>query len=516
MNHLKNLLLCLTTIMLHGNVQTQNVDFKQIDAATAKTLEIDDEKGLKIVSYNSEPGKTEIVYDKGDGKEIKKTVTYDKKFMLSPRLIFGKIYFLNRDFKKDVISHTIAEYDIETNKLGAPKDIFTVSSKSEPLWSYIPILVSENGKYFAITVEPGKKASTTTATYFYTSGKAIAVIDANLKVLYQVEIPYQFEEKDFTYDIVNTLGNDGTWYMFGMQYTGKGDSKQAQYGVFETTPDGKTSEFQKLDFDKNYISDLNTHFSGNKLIQYGIWSNSFEEETLSGSFYMELNLQTMKTENEQYTTFTTAQLNQFNYAMNASKIEKKGSVEGIVPITLINWPGQLGNGNYVAVYRRQEKTSLEGYDIAIGSILVSQYGPESKDMINTIIPIDQHSPGQLNFFEVKAAILKNNIVVVFNDNQANENITTSGEPKFYDPLPLKTNTTATFAAVVNEKGEYKRFKLASLTSENVIFQNLKVTTDENLVIVKMKEDPKKIVDNMEFFLEQDDESLKSYLLEVKD
>jgi len=365
-----------------------------------------------------------------------------------------------------------------------------------------------------MSANPGKKVQTSTSTIFYQTGKATAVIDKDLNLLYQVEFPFMYGEKEFNYDVANVLTDDGSWYYFGIQYTGKGDEKTGEYGYFETTPDGKTSEFKKVGFDKNYISEVYTEIVGDKLIQYGLWSKTFNLKTMSGTFYLEMDIKAqVKINVQQFTEFTTEELSQFIYNLNKSKVEKNGSISGIVPIVLEGDSGKFENGNYVSVFKRAERTFLQGYDISIGSILVAQYGPKSTDMINTIVLINQQTPGQINFFSIGATLIDDKVVVLFNDHQSNANITTTGEPKLYDPVPLKTSTTASYAVIINSTGEAKRFKLASLSEENIIFKKLSPLKSENGIVVMMKEDPKVIEKN--YNVSGDDE-LKSYLLEIQD
>lgn len=306
------------------------------------------------------------------------------------------------------------------------------------------------------------------------SSTVFSVLDYDLNLLYSVNLPFEYSEKEFKYDVANYFTEDGTWYRFGIKYEGKGDEKKGIYGCFITTPEGNTSPFKPISFDSDkFISDINLDFEGDKLIQYGIWSNIEGSNEMSGTYYIEYDANNLNVVTKQIKTFDNSDLVKFIYLSGAEKkIDKRQSVNGMEYVYFSDGGHQFENGNYVAVYRRKVKSLKSDYSYELGSILIATFGPKSDQMTANIVKLNQNGPGTRAGFECGATFMNNQVIIIFNDNIGNANITTDGDPKVFEPYPGQTKTIATFAIFINENGVIKREQILSYSADNLFFHQM--------------------------------------------
>lgn len=412
----------------------------------------------------------------------------------------NQFYFVRSEFAKDVYDYYCMPYDYLTNQTSAPVKVLSTASKSDPTWFSEKQFNSTNNKFKAIRINPGNKSSgSAAASYaatYSSSSTVISVIDSKLKVLYTKELAFEFDDKDFKYDVSNLLGDDGTWYWFGIKYSGKGDTKSGQYGCYITNPEGNTTSFIPIDFDKGYINDVNNVIIDDKLIQYGTWSIDDQSNTLSGSFYMELDLKTLKVLNLQTSTLSGEDLAKFVFTPALkNKVEKKMFINGIDYVFLNSTKQQFDDGRYFAVYRRKVNTSIEDPTYEVGSYIVMMFGPKAEDMTHTIISVNQRSAGRLVPFDCGSGFANNTLVLFFNDLESNAGIT-NGEARLFEPLPTQYKSTATFAVMINQDGSVKRQQIASYRDDNrVYFSTGGQVSDDSFIIYMLENPPMKMLDN---------------------
>ena len=411
--------------------------------------------------------------------------------------IGNELYFHRTNFKNDIYTHEYTHYDFKANVVGQPVTLLTVKSSSDPSWNGAREFTSPNNKYKAIRVNPGKNNSTATSIYLTSTSTAITVFNQALEILYSKELAFEFSDKEFEYDVSNFLTDDGTWYWFGIKYSGKGDTKKGQYGCYITNPEGNTSAFMPINFDKGYIQDVNNIVKDGKLIQFGTWSNDDMRNTLSGSFYMELDPSTMEVINLQTTDLSGDDLGKFVFTSGLqSRAAKKMHMTGIEYIDLITEKPQFEDGRYIAVYRRNINTSLQDPTFEIGSYIIMTFGPKADNMTHTFVRVNQRSPGREIPFNGGAGFINNTVVLFFNDHEANAGITQKGDPKLFEPFPVQQKATTTYAVLFSQDGTLKREQIASYRDDNRVFYSTGRKITDNSLIIYMREDPPmKLVDD---------------------
>ncbi len=393
---------------------------------------------------------------------------------------FGnELYFKRTYYKKNTYTYEYAHYDYKNNIVDKPIKLLSATSSSDPSWYSEREFTSPNKQYRALRINPGKATSST----FTSTSTVISVFNQALEILYTKELTFEFTNKEFNYDLSNFLGNDGSWYWFGIKYSGKGDTKTGQYGCYITNPEGNTSAFMPIDFNEGYIQDVNNFISGDKLIQFGTWSNDEMSGTLSGSFYMELDLTTMEVITKQTTTLSGEELGKFVFTSGLqSKVAKEMHISGIEILNLKGNQSQFENGRYVAAYRRN-------VTFEIGSTIIMTFGPKAEDMTHTFLLVNQRSPGRDIPFSAGGVFINNTVVLFFNDHEANAGITQNGDPRLFEPFSAQQKATTTYAVMYSEDGNLKREQIASYKADDRVYWLSGQNLSNDSFIIYMREDP---------------------------
>lgn len=462
----------------------------------AQHLKVGDEISLckqKYVSENNNTAPGYWTYDNTeteftycfDGKSITNKVTFplvDKKKKWIPVELGNRIYFTYSTFEKDIYSLYYAKYNVINNKIEEPKMVLQTESKSSPEMNINQAPTLENKNYFALMTYAGAGNYSETSISFKMSSTVVTVLDYELNILYSVNLPFEYTEKEFLYDIANLLGDDGTWYRFGIKNE---VNSKGKYGCFITNPEGNTSKFKTISDNADMFTlDINLDIDGDKIIQYGFWSNLWKSNEMSGTYYVEFDAKDLSMLTTQIKTFDSDDLLKFtNVNSSEKKIENRKSINGIKKVNLSGDDDRFVNGNYVAVYRRKVNTMETSYSFEVSCIFVATFGPTEEQMTVNIIKINQASPGLRAGFECGATIMHNKLIIIFNDNIANTNSTIEAEPKVFEPFPGQTKTIATFAVFINETGEISREQILSYSEDNLFFHEMGSKIDgENLYI----------------------------------
>ncbi len=139
----------------------------------------------------------ELTICTNDGKKVVKKVKLPDEGPWRTMRIFNNLYFIKKEFKKDIYTTSLAKYDVATNRLGEVR-VIEVPSKSDPTFYNPYTLYSRNGKYIALRVRPGKLHTTETSSRFVTTGFVVTVLDADLNIHYSTTIPFEYDEKNLS------------------------------------------------------------------------------------------------------------------------------------------------------------------------------------------------------------------------------------------------------------------------------------------------------------------------------
>jgi|GEM_PF-4925131 len=427
------------------------------------------------------------------------------------------IYFLKKEYKNELASIFGATYDYQANQIGEVKKLIETESNSNP-FRYSPSpLQSKNKKYFTVRINPGLQSynSSSSISYLYNS-TSIAIIDENLNLLYQKNIQFQFDQKEFNYDVSNFLGDDGSWYWFGIKYAGKGKTKIGTYGCYVTDPEGQTSEFKNIPVNSGFVADVNNVLADGKLIQYGTWSEDDRANSFSGGFYLELDLKTLKVQNLQLTSFSAEELSKFVYvAFAQSKLEKSMNVPGVSQLGPTGDIPQFEDGRFISVYQRKIYTAGDIASFEKGSILIMTYGPKASDMTHEFIQVHQNSKGGREIAFASEAIFANNLLVIFlNDHKNNIDVTNNSEPIEYVPFPIQQNSATAFAITYNQNGVITRQQISSYKEDDLLFYTEgAVLSDNSFIIYMAPNPPMKMLENEYYY---DYEKLIRYTVTISE
>lgn len=238
---------------------------------------------------------------------------------------------------------------------------------------------------------------------------------------------------------------------------------------------------------------------------YGLWSNLDKIQAMNGTFYLELDPNTLDLKTEQISTFDIAELQSLTGIQAVKRyIEKKQYIDEMQELFITSYDTQLSDGRYVAAYRRKAQTTAGDPAFEAGSIVVSTFGPKPADRKNTIIPVSQTSPGLDNVFTVMGAMINDKVVLVFNDHKSNTGITIGGEPEVYAPYPTQQKSTATYAVIVESNGSVKRQQIATLSTDNLVFDYVDlIISDDSFTITMIKDPNMSVLNSMKKDSEED-------------
>ena len=379
-----------------------------------------------------------------------------------------KMYFAFATYGNSIYNLFFAAYDYKKNQLGEPKLVLQTKTKIK-----IPSIIS-NTNYFMIMVGIGNNSAELST--IIENNVTVTVLDYDLEVLYSKDVQLKFSPKEFKIDVTNVLGEDGSWYRFGIKYEGKGDEIEGTYGAFITTPEGNTSEFISIPVDDlGFVSSVITTVEADKIIQYGTWSKQPEPNEMSGIYYLELSAADLQVLHAQIKTIAIPELTTYNNNnIDSKNLAKRESINSISLVTSGKQKLQFTNGNHVAVLRREH--IMEGSAYAYTALFIATFGLKPEDMTIQMVRINQRIPtlnptnrGPRVGFECGVGMLNNNLIIIFNDNIANASVISAAAVQPYKPFPGETEIIATYALIMNEKGEIRREQILSYKTDNLLF-----------------------------------------------
>lgn len=393
-----------------------------------------------------------------------------------------RIYFAYSTYEDQTYTLYLAPYNYKTNQFGEIKMVLQTKSESNPAINVRRPTSTSNNDYFLVKVGTGKSDAMNMSYGPIVTNTAVSIVDYELNILYNANMPRTYTSKEFNYDVENALGSDGSWYRFGIKYEGEADAIKGTYGGFITTPDGNSSEFISINVDGlGFVSSVDTKFENGKIIQYGTWSKQPEVNEMSGTFYLELSTVDLKVLHFQIKTIATPELTSYCINNLDSKIvEKRESINSIKQISTGKEKLQFANGKLVTVLKRENSTGGHAYNLS--AFFIATFGPKPEDMSVQMVRIDQRTPsmdptykgnrGVRVGFELGISMLNNNLIVIFNDNIANAGVISSGKVQTFKPYPGDTETIATFALIMNDNCKINREQILSYSTDKLLFHEI--------------------------------------------
>lgn len=470
-------------LQLGNNVKAQHLKFSAV-MDSSSTTDMDGSESSVIDKWSFNEYNYKFIYYV-DGKTVTNNVEFPSEYSSQDWHAIqagDKMYFAFATYGSGIYNLFFAPYNYKENLLGELKLVMQTKTRIN-----IPSIIF-NQNYFMIMVGIGSNTAVLSTTIINKVG--VSVVDYDLNILYSKDMEFKFSGKEFKIDVTNVLGEDGSWYRFGIKYENNGDEKEGTYGAFITTPEGNTSEFISISADDlGFISSVITYVEDDKIIQYGTWSKQPESNEMSGIYYLELSAADLQVLHAQIKTIAIPELTTYsNNNLDSKNLAKRESINSISLVTSGKDKLQFANGNYVAVLRREH--TMEGSAYAYSAFFIATFGLKQEDMTIQMVRINQRMPtlnptnrGPRVGFECGVGMLKNNLIIIFNDNIANAGVTSEAAVQPYKPFPGETEIIATYALIMTDKGEISREQILSYKTDKLLFlETSNMLNNENLYI----------------------------------
>ncbi len=466
-----------------SEVHTQNFERTNFyDAPEVSSWNIV-EYGDNILFDNIGVDNTIIEMDR-NGKKIKTT-----KINRPPGAAGGLVkikdnfYFVYEGFGSQVFKVIFTPYNYETNTFGKTKLIVTVPTESDPAFG-VESYWSPNENTIGYLIPSGKSYSSGSGySEFKTSNYTRIVFDKDLNVLWEQNTKYEFDEKEYQYHYDEILDDDGTWYSFGRKIISKkGPNITSELMVYVTTPDGATTGPHKSEFNVDKVNIASSMIKGDKIVFFGLWGNESYYEFSNGTFYTELDKNSLKTLVNNVTTLSMEDGLKFTNNNFAKKQIEKG--RGVYGFKQCGDYFEFKNGIVGSVFRREAELETGSGKMEAASILVILCGPKPEDMKNKIIRLNQEAEGTMANVPEAAFQINNTICVIFNDNKENAEIIDNGEPALYKPLTSGVDDAITSIVMIDESGNLKRQTMNVYQENPFTFEHIIAKYDNGTFIIK--------------------------------